>query len=347
MSDNTARQLQLLEELRKKQKEGEKRQGTAKEQIDLSGADLKGLDLNGLDLSGVNFAGADLSGCDLSAANLTKANLFNARLKGANLKEALLRLTNLNGADLTGANLDSVRAIRAGFGMACLDNATMFNARMELCSFSKASLKDADLRCANLKGSVMREADIQGADLTEARLEEADLSMAMVHWANFTNADLRRARLRLIQGYDRAKWIGTDIRDINFAGAYLMRRYVNDQNFLMEFKNHSPLSKFLYYIWLITSDCGRSMSRWCMWIFLQAWFFAWLYSIVGVDYGEHPTGLSNLYFSIVTLTTLGFGDVVPSNTAGQLVVMTEVITGYMMLGGLLSIFSNKMARRAD
>jgi len=336
--------IEQIELLRTLQGEEQKRKG---HQIDLSGADLKNLDLNGLDLSGVNFSGADLSGADLSAANLTKANLFNAKLRDANMKEALLRLTNLNGADLSGANLDSIRAIRAGFGMVRLDGATMFNARMELCSFTKASLKEADLRCANLKGSVLREADLRYADLTEARMEEADLSMARVHGANFSNADLRRARLRLIQGYENAKWIGTDIRDINFAGAYLMRRFVNDQNFLMEFKNHSRFTRFMYYIWLITSDCGRSMSRWCMWIFVQAMFFAWLYSMVGIDYGEHPTWLSNLYFSIVTLTTLGFGDVVPATWLGQVVVMSEVITGYMMLGGLLSIFSNKMARRAD
>jgi len=68
---------------------------------------------------------------------------------------------------------------------------------------------------------------------------------------------------------------------------------------------------------------------------------------VGVDYGPHPTSLSNLYLSVVTLTTLGFGDVIPETVWGQVVVMIEVITGYIMLGGLLSILSNKMARRAD
>ena len=68
---------------------------------------------------------------------------------------------------------------------------------------------------------------------------------------------------------------------------------------------------------------------------------------VGVDYGKHPTYLSPLYYSVVTLTTLGYGDVVPASASGQLVAMIEVITGYIMLGGLLSIFSIKMARRGD
>jgi voltage-gated potassium channel Kch len=72
-----------------------------------------------------------------------------------------------------------------------------------------------------------------------------------------------------------------------------------------------------------------------------------LFKIVGLDYGDHPTRLSPLYYSVVTLTTLGYGDIVPSSLTGQLIAMIEVITGYVMLGGLLSIFSNKMARRGD
>jgi voltage-gated potassium channel Kch len=54
-----------------------------------------------------------------------------------------------------------------------------------------------------------------------------------------------------------------------------------------------------------------------------------------------------IYFSVVTLTTLGYGDIVPSSTAAQVLCMVEVFMGYVMLGGLLSIFSNKMARRAE
>ena len=76
-------------------------------------------------------------------------------------------------------------------------------------------------------------------------------------------------------------------------------------------------------------------------------FYALLYTFVDIDYGERKTWLSPFYYSIVTLTTLGYGDVKPASTWGQVVAMIEVVSGYMMLGGLLSIFNNKIARRAD
>jgi len=310
--------------------------------VDLSGANLSGKDLSGLNLSGANLSGADLSGANLAKSVLINADLSNAMLNGANLRRA-----NLSGARLKGASLEDVRAVRASFGMADFSNASLFNARLELTSFIKACMRGADMRCADLKNARLREADLRDVDFTEAMLQSADLSMTRVEGANFTNADMRDSRLRLITGYKKALWIGTDLRNINFAGAYLMKRFASDQNFLKEFKDAGKISRIIYYLWLVTSDCGRSMSRWCIWIVLLIMLFAWLYSMVGMDYGPHPTVLSNLYLSVITLTTLGFGDVIPKSVPGQAIVMAEVITGYIMLGGLLSILSNKMARRAD
>ena len=53
-----------------------------------------------------------------------------------------------------------------------------------------------------------------------------------------------------------------------------------------------------------------------------------------------------LYYSVVTFTTLGFGDIVPLTNGARLAVGAEVVCGYVMLGGLISIFANKLARRS-
>ena len=52
------------------------------------------------------------------------------------------------------------------------------------------------------------------------------------------------------------------------------------------------------------------------------------------------------YYSVVTLTTLGYGDVLPASQTAQVLVIAQVIIGYVMLGGLLSIFATRMGRRA-
>jgi len=309
--------------------------------------DLKGISLAGEDLSGIDLCGADLSGTDLTGTNLSDSKLFRAKLNKALLLNANLQRAELTGADLTEADLEGINGTQVGMGMACLKGARLFRANMEGATLSKSNLNGTDLRCTCLRNARLREADMTGADLTSADLQAADLSLCNVSGATFTNADMRETRLRAIEGFRKATWIGVDIRDINFAGAYRMRRFIIDQNYLKEFRESSRLAGLVYYLWWITSDCGRSLTRWCAWILVQLSVFAGLYAFVGVDYGEYPTWLSSFYYSVVTMTTLGYGDVVPSSTTGQMIAIIEVITGYIMLGGLLSIFSVKMARRGD
>jgi uncharacterized protein YjbI with pentapeptide repeats len=55
-----------------------------------------------------------------------------------------------------------------------------------------------------------------------------------VEGATFNNVDLRDARLRLVRGFRKASWTGVDIRDINFSGAYRMRRFIVDENYIKE-----------------------------------------------------------------------------------------------------------------
>jgi hypothetical protein len=160
-------------------------------------------------------------------------------------------------------------------------------------------------------------------------------------------ADLRGSSLTQMVGYDLASWIGVDIRDINFAGAYEMRRFIIDQNYLKEFKDRSKWTNAVYHFWWATSDCGRSVLRWFLWTIVAALIFAGSHENLSVDWGDHPTWLSSFYYSVVILTTLGFGDVTPASTAAQVLAIIEVVIGYLMLGGLLSILSNKMVRRGE
>ncbi len=309
-------------------------------------------DLRGINLSGEDLAGADLTRCDLSGAHLSEATLDGARLLGCQLEGATLYKTSLVncellGAQLAGAEMSECVAQQAGFGGADLSGATLFGADLGHATLSKAVLRDADLRTAALQEARLLETDLTGANLARADLRAGNLENAQLTGADFHDADLRGARLKGVMGYGKATWIGADIRDVDFCGAYMVRRHIMDENFLHEFRRRSRLTEAMYRIWWITSDCGRSFTRWALWIGLTAAIFAGLYTFVDIDYGDYQTPLSPLYFSIVTMTTLGYGDVLPASTAAQVLVLAEVILGYLALGGLLSIFAVKMARRAE
>jgi uncharacterized protein YjbI with pentapeptide repeats len=307
--------------------------------------ELRGVKLCGSDLSGVDLSGADLSGADLSRANLSGADVSWANLSGAVLHQSKLDECDFLGADLSGADVSECCAKRCGFGGAVLTDANLFHTNLEGATLSHARLLRADVRSANLTGARAQESDFSEADFTQAILHGADLSQSNVHQALFRDADLRDAKVKDVRNYDKCDWIGVDIRNVNFTGAYMVRRQIIDENFLHEFRNRGRSACAIYFIWRITSDCGRSFVRWAGFVVLAAMLFSVGYSFVEIDYGPHESFLSPLYFSFVTLTTLGYGDVIPASPQGQILAMFQVLIGYIGLGGLLSIFANKMARR--
>lgn len=125
----------------------------------------------------------------------------------------------------------------------------------------------------------------------------------------------------------------------------LIKRMAQDEWYLSEFKHHHPN---IYAVWKLTSDCGRSILRWAVWSLAIAILFAVIFLLIGQDAFEarHQTWFSFFYYSIVTFTTLGFGDITPIKWFTEVLVTLEVILGYIMLGGLISIFANKLARRS-
>lgn len=309
--------------------------------------DLRGISLDGENLSELDLSGCDLTNSDLTGTDLSGANLSRVRLVGASLSNANLAGCELLGADLTGADLDGCKAERAGFGVTNLSGTNFYNAHLVGATFTKSNLHNADFGGADLRKTRMIEANLIHTDFTKADLSEADFESSNLDGATFRNANLRGCRLHFITNFDRATWIGADIESVHFCGAYLVRRYIMDENYIYEFRHHSRFHEYLYWAWWLTSDCGRSLFRWAMVTASLIAVFALSYLFVEVDYGEHPTVFSPVYFSIVTLTTLGYGDVTPASIPAQVITVTEALLGYVMLGGLLSIFANKMARRAD
>lgn len=309
--------------------------------------DLRGACLVDAQLAGLELAGADLRGADLSRADLRGTRLFQADLQGAVLFQARLDGADLTGARLHGTNLESASLKGASLGAADLTSAKLINAKLGDANLSRANLRGAQLSSASFRSATMLDACLVNTDFAHADLRECALNRSEVTGACFDEADMRGAHLHRLQGVETARWVGADLREVDFAGAHMTRRFIVDQNYIEEFRARSPLTNKLYHAWSLTSDCGRSMSRWGFCTFLIASLFATTYHLVDIDYGDQRTWFSPFYFSVVTLTTLGYGDILPVSATAQMLVVLEVSIGYVMLGGFISILSNKLARRAD
>lgn len=295
---------------------------------DLSGVDLGGQDLAGAVLAGVQLASANLRAANLKAADLTDAVLLFADLSEANLSEARLGGghlvgANLAGADLTGADLRSAQMIRT---------------RLAGATCTRTNFQGADLSHADLS-----RADLSNAELGHCRLVETDLTGALLWSTNLEQAAVMGLK------YDRRKLSCRGVRVDSCHGNAIFKRDAQDQDWIETYRSQSRWHYFLYVLWDRFTDCGRSLWRVCAIACCLACSFGLLYSWCPWLLEESRsarTPFTPFYYSFVTMTTLGFGDVTPGCLLGEILVTCEVVLGYITLGTLVSILSNLVARRS-
>lgn len=306
------------------------------------------------DLSGVDLSEEDVSGYNFSETNLRDADLYQADLGGTNLKLADLRGTDLSAARMVGADL-----YKCNFAGAFLTEAELSEAYA-----GSADFRGADLRGAAFVGANLTEADFGDANLMNARFCNADLTRCDLAGSDLRHTDFAGAQLvEMRYGNSRTmrgNYLG--IRGLeSTSGNALFVRDAADQDYLDTMEHRiagmpsgirKVVKKTFFGAWSLI-DFGRSLVAPVIYaaglvILFGAVFALDMFLYWGLfDYeGTARSWLTPFYYSVVTYTTLGYGDVTPTHVIGEILVVIEVILGYTTLGLVLSILANKVARRS-
>ena len=94
----------------------------------------------------------------------------------------------------------------------------------------------------------------------------------------------------------------------------------------------------LHYLWKVTSNHGRSWRMWAGWCCAILNFFWAIFELLKTN---HP-----FVTSIMAFTSFGFVDTSQHGTSELVLICTEAVFGYVMLGVLLSLVTSQMARRS-
>jgi len=211
--------------------------------------------------------------------------------------------------------------------------------------FFEAYLEDADFRYANLKGANLRNTNLKGARLNHAHLEGASFRTAITDgfsqiWYPEVNRYYKNGR------YTDFRGVGLGSVRIDPGTKQLLEYNIRLMNWEEWYKEHRLLHCPVWLFWLI-SDYGLRTWRVIATFFGLAIAFAvvyWLcptFVMVNQVVGDIRGFWHALYFSVVTMTTLGFGDIAanPDSWGGQTLLMLQVILGYVLLGALVTRFA--------
>jgi len=211
--------------------------------------------------------------------------------------------------------------------------------------FSGINLRNANLRKARLSGVSLANGNLYDARLNEAELVDADVRGADLRGTDFSAAIVDGIR------YDRGmKCLGARVDTC--TGSPRFRRAVIEADYIEAFIFEHP---FLSRAWSWTSDYSRSPMRIGLVGLMIIGLFAAIYYIFPAEVywpGAAPAGVlprelwfAPVYYSVVTFTTLGYGDIHPATTSGEMLAVCEVLIGYVWLGYLISVLALRASAR--
>lgn len=260
----------------------------------------------------------------------------------------------LEGAQLAGACLKRVDLNQVHLSHACLEGADFQEANLQRTWLCDANLKDASIQGARLQGANMIEACLLGANVRYAFLKAANLHHAFLQGANFPYAVVDGETLLDTDKIDQ----NTNFASVGLTSArlkpgladsllYNIRKkrwaeWYDQGNIFLRLIKKSLIQPF----WLI-SDYDRSTSRIILIFISLVLVFALIYwmnpeMIHNLEPNESFCKLyRTLYFSTVTMITLGFGNMNahPDSFWGNTMVSFQIISGYVILAALVTRIS--------
>lgn len=275
--------------------------------------------------------GGMLHGISLKSANLENLNLVK---KGAKL-----------GFDLTGADL-----YRAN-----LRGAHLFNIILIRASLMKADLSGANIHCAHLE-----ECNLLGVKLADSKIEHIKIGKHIIQEGKAKVLDKQGDKRQAKDYYEQAEEIYRNLRKsselqglFTMSGPYLrkeltMRRYQ---------ESRCSVNRITSKIVDVFCGYGEDPLRVVLFSWALIFFSAIFYYFFGLRFaGEfHVFSLDNslqqnvsfffecLYYSVVTFTTLGYGDFIPIGVSRAIAAL-EAFTGSFTIALFVVVFVKKMTR---
>lgn len=321
----------------------------------LDGAHLRNVDIG----SRISFVDCSLVGAKFSHFSPQGSDLSSGDFRRADLRGADFERVDLTNADLREAMLSD----------ASLVEATLYNANLSSAVMCDVDLQDADLTHANLFDADLRGADIYGALLADTRVNRGTEFRTPSAGTQSETVDAEQLERRL--------WTYQSIEQLARANSlpelarqsYLHRKDTRRRWYVVQGRNHWRNAEF-----------GRATADWVRWLRSSGanllmrygesplrvvgasllvivacalvYPFLGLASMAGAESSltSPPSSprtfllevfTTSLYFSVVTFSTLGYGDLRPEGWLAQALASAEALVGALLIALIVFVLGRR------
>ncbi len=289
---------------------------------------------------------------------------------GMDLKQQLETLARdgelMEGFHLARANLEGVNLVRhgdkQGYSLARADlyRANLRGAHLFKLDLSEASLMKADCREANLHFANLNDANLLGARFDKAKIENIEWGKRLLHEKMGYEALKAKRHKEAMDYFEQGEEICRHLRKVGeFQGLFELSGAFFYKEMIMRRMQMPLFSAQRWVSAMVDRFCGYGEKPSRVIIFSLSFVVACacLYFMMGIGAGNELlkfrleqdaatniiTFFKTLYFSVVTFTTLGYGDIVPIGPSKVLAAI-EAFTGSFTLALFVVVFVKKMTR---
>ncbi len=291
---------------------------------------LKKVVIQNADLMKMRLTNADLSQSDLKDTNLFHSDISHANLIGCNLEGADLTGVNLRNSDLTQANLKKAR---------------LWHADLSYSNITETNLGYSDLWQCGLYSSRLWHTDITGAK-----------SLTMQNFASERRGIITKTKEKIDEkGILSAEESYRDLkRYFMEKGQYKDASWASFKEKAMEQKRYLKNRDIAYFpLALMGILCGygekpNRVVLSALGIILLYGTIYYLLKTITPSYADQAilTIGDHIYYSIITFTTVGYGDLIPKeNVWYRLLAGSEAFIGAFMIGLFVFTLSRKYSAR--
>lgn len=326
---------------------------------------------------------ADFSGADLGQTTFHDADMTSAEFVGAELRRAEIRESRLPSSKFYAACLVEATIAESNLQNANLARSELADARLPTSDLRGALLQRAHLRDAVLDETDLRQANLYGAELYQTVLVDVRIDDE-TNFGDRTPYRTPRFNTRIELGDEvatnplrAAAWVNRRLEPlyednamVEAASHYHIQKEEAERDLAHEraFDGYSVTSWENAGRWGVTTAMkyltkhGESVKHvlgwWVIVIGVSALLFPWIggikddsdevYALTSLSEltsfaGWNEWGL-NLYFSTITFSTIGYGDLSPASPLARLLVSIESIAGALLLALLVFVLGRRVAR---
>jgi hypothetical protein len=265
---------------------------------------------------------------------------------------------NLSGIDLNGISIHNCIIENSCFSYANFDAAKLGGIEFRESSLMQANLHKASLGKIRFKRGGMEGSDVSGAHLNVVELNNSSVSSKL----KFTEVGywylLKKLLLIFLgkengseeRGQSHTIFLFNQTGDLTSPYNKTFREYVDWYQYVFisfrDYGHYGLLEKLKFSASLLFTKCWSSYVVLFSWALILISFFALIFFAFPSNLKDYDGSFfTAFYYSVVTFTTLGYGEITPITSVGRAMVIIEVLIGYVTLGSFVFLLGHKTHAR--